>query len=201
MEIDLGGDVKECAADEAAALCREMGGSRGIVDLGCDLALFGANPDGSPWRIGAADPDEPAHAALTLLIHGRAGVATSGVRQRFLELEGRRFSPIFDLRNSWPIEGPLSVAVFAENCAEAGALASIAMLNGEEGPDWLAPRAGALPRDIHSRSHVMIIDIPHLQPIVAIIAGVLILIQPKIMNAVVAIYLILTGILGLGFLR
>ena len=47
----------------------------------------------------------------------------------------------------------------------------------------------------------MIIDIPHLQPIVAIIAGVLILIQPKIMNAVVAIYLILTGILGLGFLR
>jgi len=47
----------------------------------------------------------------------------------------------------------------------------------------------------------MVIDIAHLHPIIAIVAGVLILIQPKLLNAVVAIYLILTGILGLGLLR
>jgi len=47
----------------------------------------------------------------------------------------------------------------------------------------------------------MTIGIAHIQPIVAIIAGVLILIWPRLLNYVVAIYLILTGILGLGLLR
>ena len=45
----------------------------------------------------------------------------------------------------------------------------------------------------------MVIGVAHLQPIVALIAGVLILLMPRILNYVVAIYLIVTGILGLGF--
>ena len=47
----------------------------------------------------------------------------------------------------------------------------------------------------------MVIGAAHIRPIVAIIAGVLILIWPRVLNYVVAIYLILTGILGLGLLR
>lgn len=47
----------------------------------------------------------------------------------------------------------------------------------------------------------MVIGTAHIQPIVAIIAGVLILVWPRVLNYVVAIYLILTGILGLGLLR
>jgi hypothetical protein len=45
------------------------------------------------------------------------------------------------------------------------------------------------------------INIGHLQPIVALIAGVLILIMPRLLNYIVAIYLILVGILGLGIIR
>jgi hypothetical protein len=40
-------------------------------------------------------------------------------------------------------------------------------------------------------------NIVGLQPVVAIIAGILILIFPKILNYVVAIYLIVVGIMGL----
>ena len=47
----------------------------------------------------------------------------------------------------------------------------------------------------------MVIDIAHLQPIIAIIAGVLILLRPNLLNYIVAIYLIAIGILGLGILR
>lgn len=39
---------------------------------------------------------------------------------------------------------------------------------------------------------------PYIQPIVALIAGILILVQPKLLNYVVAIYLIIVGILGLS---
>ena len=43
----------------------------------------------------------------------------------------------------------------------------------------------------------------HLQivPVVSIIAGVVILIMPKILNYVVAAYLILVGVVGLGILH
>ena len=47
----------------------------------------------------------------------------------------------------------------------------------------------------------MTISIGHLQPIVALIAGVLILLMPRLLNFIVAIYLILVGILGLGLIR
>lgn len=36
-----------------------------------------------------------------------------------------------------------------------------------------------------------------IQPVVALIAGILILIMPRLLNYVVAIYLILVGVLGL----
>jgi len=41
----------------------------------------------------------------------------------------------------------------------------------------------------------------HLQPIVALIAGLLILIMPRLLNFIVAIYLILVGIIGLGIIK
>ena len=43
--------------------------------------------------------------------------------------------------------------------------------------------------------------IPHsvlIQPIVALLAGILILVQPQTLNFVVAIYLILVGVIGLA---
>jgi hypothetical protein len=45
------------------------------------------------------------------------------------------------------------------------------------------------------------LSIANLQPIVALVAGVLILIMPRLLNYIVALYLILVGILGLGILK
>ncbi len=47
----------------------------------------------------------------------------------------------------------------------------------------------------------MVIGITHVQPIVSLIAGVLILIMPRLLNYIVAIFLIVSGILGLGVLH
>jgi hypothetical protein len=49
--------------------------------------------------------------------------------------------------------------------------------------------------------HQMTLSMTHLQPIVALIAGVLILIMPRLLNFIVAIYLILVGIIGLGIIK
>jgi hypothetical protein len=47
----------------------------------------------------------------------------------------------------------------------------------------------------------MVIGVSHLQPVVALVAGILILLVPRLLNYIVALYLILVGILGLGIIR
>jgi hypothetical protein len=44
----------------------------------------------------------------------------------------------------------------------------------------------------------MIITAAHITPIVAILAGILILIMPRLLNYIVAIYLIFIGLVGLN---
>ena len=47
----------------------------------------------------------------------------------------------------------------------------------------------------------MSFSVAHIQPAVALIAGILILIMPRLLNYIVAIYLIFVGIAGLGIIR
>ena len=45
------------------------------------------------------------------------------------------------------------------------------------------------------------ITISNLQPLIAILAGILILVMPRLLNYIVAIYLIVVGVIGLGILH
>jgi hypothetical protein len=45
------------------------------------------------------------------------------------------------------------------------------------------------------------ITVAHIQPLVALIAGILILLVPRLLNYIVAIYLIVVGITGLGLIH
>ena len=47
----------------------------------------------------------------------------------------------------------------------------------------------------------MAITIAHLQPVVALIAGVLILLMPRLLNFIVANYLIVIGLIGLNIIH
>lgn len=47
----------------------------------------------------------------------------------------------------------------------------------------------------------MTLTAAHLQPLVALIAGILILVMPRLLNFIVAIYLIIIGLIGLGIIR
>ena len=44
----------------------------------------------------------------------------------------------------------------------------------------------------------MVITAAHITPLVALIAGILILIMPRLLNLIVAIYLIVIGLMGLN---
>ncbi|BCU05642.1 FAD:protein FMN transferase [Allochromatium tepidum] len=144
MEIDFGGIGKEYAADRAAALCLDAGIRSGLINLGGDVRVIGALPDGDPWRIGIRDPERPETLLGGVLMTGGA-LATSGDYARFLRIDGRRYGHILDPRTGWPVLGLVSVSVIAASCLVAGSLSTIAMLKGRAGIEWL-----------HS------LDVPHL---------------------------------------
>jgi hypothetical protein len=49
-------------------------------------------------------------------------------------------------------------------------------------------------------NEAMVLTAAHIQPLASLLAGILILIVPQILNYIVAAYLILIGLIGLGLL-
>ena len=136
MGLDFGGIVKEYAADRAAVICAEAGFKHGLVDLGGDIKIIGPHPDGTPWVVGIQHPRDPAAVMATLDLFGGA-VATSGDYERFVEIDGRRYSHILSPLTGRPVQGLAGVSVVAEECVVAGSATTIAMLMEDRGPTWL----------------------------------------------------------------
>ena len=136
MEIDLGGVVKEYAADALAQLMKNHGVDSAVVNLGGDIFCVGARSAEEGWQIGIVDPKGGGAAAAVQLVN--SGLATSGGYERFLEIEGQQYSHILDPRTGFPVNSLASVSVIAEQTVVAGSAATIALLKGEkEGLKWL----------------------------------------------------------------
>ena len=142
MELDFGGVVKEYAADAAVPVANDAGVRHGLINLGGDIRIVGPQPDGRPWPIGIVHPQKTDAAIATVPLTDGA-VTTSGGYERFLEIDGKRFSHLIDPRTGWPVEGLLSVSVAAPQAVVAGSIATIALLQEPAaGLDWLE-RCGA----------------------------------------------------------
>lgn len=137
MELDFGGIVKEYAADRVASVLRQAGAEHALVNLGGDVRVVGSRADGGPWSIGIRHPRRPGE--LLLAVELREGaLSTSGDYERCLVVEGVRYGHVLDPRTGWPVRFMASASVVAPLCVVAGSASTIALLEGEGGPDWLA---------------------------------------------------------------
>jgi hypothetical protein len=60
------------------------------------------------------------------------------------------------------------------------------------------PRREAQVPSHRPKEIVMVLTAAHISPLVALVAGILILVVPQLLNYVVAIYLIVVGLIGLN---
>ena len=137
MEVDFGGIGKEYAVDRCFELLRVETRWPFLLNFGGDLRVSGPRASGAPWRIGVEDPtmQQPGAARIELR---QGAMATSGDSRRYLLRDGRRYSHILDPRSGWPVAGaPRSVTVAAPTTIEAGMLATLASLQGENAEDFL----------------------------------------------------------------
>jgi len=67
----------------------------------------------------------------------QGGLASSGDYERFMLVNGIRYSHLLNPITGWPVESLASVTVIADQCVIAGSATTVAMLKGEQGLAWL----------------------------------------------------------------
>ncbi len=141
MRLDLGAFGKGWIADAALAVLVENGCPASLVEIGGDMAIGAPPPGRTGWSVGVAlDASEPSRTVV--LSH--CGVATSGDAEQFLEMEGVRYSHLFDPRTGWALTVRRAASVVAVDAATADALASaVCVLGPVAGRALLAEWPGA----------------------------------------------------------
>jgi len=129
MRIGFGGIGKGYAAERAKAVMREMGIDSGIVNASGDLAVWGLQPNGEPWRIGIVHPDAPDQAFCHLQVTNMA-LATSGNYEKFAIIDGKKYSHTINPRTGLPVSGIKSVTIITPNAEIADAMATPVMIMG-----------------------------------------------------------------------
>jgi thiamine biosynthesis lipoprotein len=129
MRIGFGGIGKGYAAECAKNLMKKQGVESGIVNAAGDLTTWGRQPNGKEWTIGIADPDAKNKPFSYLNISDMA-VATSGNYEKFVVIDGKRYSHTIDPKTGLPVSGIKSVTVICPNAEIADAMATPIIVMG-----------------------------------------------------------------------
>lgn len=129
MRIGFGGIGKGYAAERAKMVMMDLQVDSGVVNASGDLAAWGFQPDGKPWTIGIANPNSAGKAFSYLNITNMA-LATSGNYEKFIMIDGKKYSHTIDPRTGLPITGIKSVTIISPNAELADAMATPVMIMG-----------------------------------------------------------------------
>lgn len=131
--LDLGATAKARAADLAAERIAEQFGVGALVDIGGDLRVAGATPQGG-WRIGVTSSARDASSPIDEVVCiDQGGMASSSSVVRTWSAGGERHHHIIDPATGRSAESPFSlVTVAAPTCVEANAYSTAAMVWGDD---------------------------------------------------------------------
>lgn len=129
MRIGFGGIGKGYAADMAKALLVKEGVQSGIVNASGDLITWGTQADHKPWTIGIAHPDD-ARAAFSCLNISNLAIATSGNYEKYVLIDGKKYSHTINPKTGMPVSGIKSVTIISPYAEIADAMATPVMVMG-----------------------------------------------------------------------
>ena len=128
IQLDLGGIAKGFALDQTVSLLLHKGIRRGLVNLGGNIRCF---TDDTPFKIGIRDPK---HAELVIqdLQLKNKSVATSGNYERYVVINGKRYTHIMNPKTGMPVSGILAVTVVTPRGVDSDALSTTIFIQGEK---------------------------------------------------------------------
>ncbi|MBS1606290.1 MAG: FAD:protein FMN transferase [Bacteroidetes bacterium] len=129
MRIGFGGIGKGYAAEQAKKIMAAMGADSGIVNASGDLAVWGYQPGGIPWTIGIVNPNMN-DSIFSYLNVTNLAIATSGNYEKYVIIDGKRYSHTINPKTGLPVTGIKSVTILCPNAEFADAIATPVMVMG-----------------------------------------------------------------------
>lgn len=129
MRIGFGGIGKGYAAEMAKRLLIAEGVKSGIVNASGDLTTWGLQPNGQPWTIGIVNPNLSGKIFSYMNITDLA-VATSGNYEKYVMIDGVKYSHTINPRTGLPVRGIKSVTIISPNAEIADAMATPVTIMG-----------------------------------------------------------------------
>lgn len=132
VQIDFGGIAKGYTSAKLVKLFEEYRVSSAYIDLGGNIQTLGTKTDGTSWKIGISDPDDPSEVLGILETHDEA-VITSGGYERYFEEDGTSYHHIIDPTTGHPANnGLVSVTIVTPDGMLADGLSTSLYIMGTE---------------------------------------------------------------------
>ncbi len=129
MRIGFGGIGKGYAAEMAKNVMKQKGAKSGVVNASGDLTAWGLQPNGNAWTVGIANPSLKSEVFSYMTLTDMA-VATSGNYEKFVIIDGKRYSHTINPRTGLPVSGIKSVTIVTTNAEIADAMATPVTIMG-----------------------------------------------------------------------
>jgi thiamine biosynthesis lipoprotein len=131
MKIGFGALGEGYATNKCKGLMLAKGIKAGIVNATGDMTVWGKQPNGKDWNIGMTNPFHTDKLFAIVPLHDCA-VTTSGSYEKFVILDGKRYSHIINPATGYPSTGLCSVSVFGPNAETANGFSTSIMVLGKE---------------------------------------------------------------------
>lgn len=132
VKLNLGAIGKGYAASQVAELLVDRGVENALISAGASTVYaLGSPPDEDAWAVGIRSPVNQCERITSVLLKNQA-LSTSGSHERFVEIDGRRYSHLIDPRTGRPAEGLLLASVIAADPVEGEALSTAFFILGLE---------------------------------------------------------------------
>ena len=131
MKIGFGSTGKGYAADKAREIMIQSGINAGIIDASGDMTTWGSQLNEKPWRIGITNPFNRQQMADILSLKN-AAVTTSGDYEKFVMIDGKRYSHIINPKTGIPSTGLTGVTVIGPNAEMCNGFSTSIMVLGKE---------------------------------------------------------------------
>lgn len=137
--IDLGGIAKGYIADKIKEYLIENGVEHAIINLGGNILTIGGHTDGSDFNVGVQEPFGESNTAITSVSLNDQSLVSSGIYERYFELDGNIYHHILDPETGYPYDTELyGVTIISDYSVDGDALSTICMTKTlEEGLEFI----------------------------------------------------------------
>jgi FAD:protein FMN transferase len=129
MRIGFGGIGKGYAAEQAKTLLIQNNCPAGVINASGDMTVWGKNDDEKKWSIAISHPDDKQKILATLYLDNQA-IATSGDYEKYVIIDGRRYSHTINPKTGYPIQGIKSTTIISKSAELSDALTTPVMIMG-----------------------------------------------------------------------